>query len=308
MNDEYAIDVQHISKRFGEKTAVSDLSLKVKAGQIYGFLGPNGSGKTTTIRMLCGLLVPDSGDGTCLGYNILTESERIKPLVGYVPQRFSLYGDLTVSENLQFIASMYKMDRPDHRVKKVMEELELTRFKANLASELSGGWKQRVSLAAALIHEPKLLLLDEPTAGVDPKARREFWHYISLLTEKNITSLVSTHYMDEAERCNRLAYVVYGHLMVEGTVQEIIKETHLVSYAVKGESLMTLATALEREPGVEQVVPWGNELRVCGPDAAILEAVVKKYSHYRFERVDTTLEEVFIHLVNSRETKGVANV
>lgn len=308
MNGEYAIDVQHICKRFGEKTAVSDLSLKVKTGQIYGFLGPNGSGKTTTIRMLCGLLVPDSGDGTCLGYNILTESERIKPLVGYVPQRFSLYGDLTVSENLQFIASMYKMDRADYRVKNVMEELELTQFKKNLANELSGGWKQRVSLAAALIHEPKLLLLDEPTAGVDPKARREFWHYISMLTERNITSLVSTHYMDEAERCNRLAYVVYGRLMAEGTVQEIIKNTQLVSFAIKGEQLVALATTLAREPGIEQVVPWGNELRVCGPDAALLEAVAKKYPNYRFERVDTSLEEVFIHLVNTRETKEVVNV
>ena len=308
MNPDYVINVEHLSKRFGEKQAVIDLSLKVESGQIYGFLGPNGSGKTTTIRMLCGLLLPDSGDGTCLGYDILTESERIKPLVGYVPQRFSLYGDLTVRENLQFISSMYKMNRPKQRVKDVMEELELTQFKNTLAAQLSGGWKQRVSLAAALIHEPKLLLLDEPTAGVDPKARREFWRYISLLAEKKITSLVSTHYMDEAERCNRLAYVVYGRLMAEGTVQEIIKNMHLVSWAVKGERLMALATELEKEPGIEQVVPWGNELRFCGSDANALDAVVKKYPQYHFERVDTTLEEVFIHLVDARETKGTIYV
>lgn len=308
MSEQYAIDVKHLCKNFGEKQAVIDLSLQVERGQIYGFLGPNGSGKTTTIRMLCGLLLPDSGDGTCLDYNILTESERIKPLVGYVPQRFSLYGDLTVRENLQFIASMYKMNRPKLRIQTIMEELELGQFRNTLAGKLSGGWKQRVSLAAALIHEPQLLLLDEPTAGVDPKARREFWHFISLLAEKKITSLVSTHYMDEAERCNRLAYVVYGRLMAEGTVQEIIQNMHLISWAIKGSHLMTLAAELEREPGVEQVVPWGNELRICGPDAQLLDAVIKKHTDYQFSRVETTLEEVFIHLVNTREAKGTEHV
>ncbi len=224
MTDEYVVDAHNLCKSFNGKLAVDDVSLQIKRGEIFGFLGPNGSGKTTTIRMLCGLLTPDSGSGQCLGYDILHDSEQIKRLVGYVPQAFSLYGDLTVKENLDFIARTYQMDNDKKRVKDIIEELGLQEYANKFARTLSGGWKQRLSLAAALVHEPKLLLLDEPTAGVDPKARRYFWDYISQLTTKGITSLVSTHYMDEAERCNRLAYIVFGKLMAEGTVQDITKQ------------------------------------------------------------------------------------
>lgn len=221
------IDVKHLTKSFNGQPAVKDVSLQVNRGEIFGFLGPNGSGKTTTIRMLCGLMTPNSGSGRCFGYDILTQSDKIKRLVGYVPQSFSLYQDLTVKENLEFIARIY--EEPDYvaRAKHIMTELELTPYKNILTARLSGGWKQRVSLAAALIHDPQLLLLDEPTAGVDPKARREFWDYIKKLTTQGITALVSTHYMDEAVRCDRLGYIVYGTLMVSGTIPTIIKQSGL---------------------------------------------------------------------------------
>src|SRR3990167_590953 len=229
MSDDYIVDVQHLSKSFNGKVAVSHVSLKIKQGEIFGFLGPNGSGKTTTIRMLCGLMTPDEGEGKCLGYSIKKHTADLKRLVGYVPQSFSLYQDLTVKENLEFIARVYEESDWNERVQSMMGELELDQYENILAGKLSGGWKQRLSLAAALIHQPKLLLLDEPTAGVDPKARRDFWNYISQLTNKGMTALVSTHYMDEAERCHRLAYIVYGKLMAEGTIVDIIKKVGLVT-------------------------------------------------------------------------------
>lgn len=300
MNDEYIIDVKHLSKSFDGKPAVEDVSLQVKRGEIFGFLGPNGSGKTTTIRMLCGLLTPDSGSGECLGYDIIRDSAMIKRLIGYVPQFFSLYQDLTVQENLMFIARIYRETDYKQRINDLMNELGLDRYKNILAGRLSGGWKQRLSLASALIHEPKLLLLDEPTAGIDPKARRDFWNYISHLTSRGISSLVSTHYMDEAERCNRLAYIVFGRMMAEGTIEEIIEKVNLTTYAATGADLTKLAEQIEHEPGIDQVIAWGNELRVCGPDAAQIEAVIKKYPNYTWKHVSTTLEEVFIHLVNER--------
>lgn len=300
MTDDLAIDVHDLSKSFNGKPAVSHLSLQVKRGEIFGFLGPNGSGKTTTIRMLCGLLTPDSGSGTCLGYDILKDSEMIKRLVGYVPQTFSLYKDLTVKENLQFIARVYEEREYDLRVNEMMEELELDQFKNIYAGQLSGGWKQRLSLAAALIHDPKLLLLDEPTAGVDPKARREFWDYISQISTKGITSLVTTHYMDEAERCNRLAYIVSGQMMVEGTIAEITKKVALTTWSATGKNLADLGEQLRGQPGVEQVIAWGNELHVCGEDPALLQQVVNKYPDYNWKQVKTSLEEVFVHLVNLR--------
>lgn len=300
MTDEYAIDVHGLNKSFAGKPAVVDVSLKVKMGEIFGFLGPNGSGKTTTIRMLCGLLTPDSGNGQCLGYDILRDSRMIKRLVGYVPQVFSLYQDLTVKENLEFVARVYEEKDYDERVKSIMHELELDQFQHILAGRLSGGWKQRLSLGAALIHDPKLLLLDEPTAGVDPKARREFWNYISQLTSKGITSLVSTHYMDEAERCNRLAYIVYGHMMAEGTIPYIIQEAGLITWSAKGANLVDLSMKMREEPGIEQVVMWGNELRICSSDKAALERAMAKYPQYSWHPVNTSLEEVFIHLVDVR--------
>lgn len=301
MSDDYIIDVHHLSKSFNGKPAVIDVSLDVKRGEIFGFLGPNGSGKTTTIRMLCGLMVPDQGDGHCLGYDILRETNKIKLKVGYVPQAFSLYKDLTVKENLEFVAQAYQLKNYKQRVIEMMEELELERYKNTLAGRLSGGWKQKLSLAAALVHDPQLLLLDEPTAGVDPKTRREFWNYILNLTTRGVSSLVSTHYMDEAERCNRLAYIVYGHLMAEGTMRDIIAQQKMVTYATHGEKLTDLLAKLTNAEGVEQVVVWGNELRVCGTDTDVLMKTLAKYPDYTWEETRTSLEEVFIHLVNEEK-------
>lgn len=300
MTDDYVVDVHDLSKSFNGKPAVTNVSLKVKRGEIFGFLGPNGSGKTTTIRMLCGLMIPDSGTGTCLGYDILQDARMIKRLVGYVPQAFSLYQDLTVTENLEFVARIYEDHDYIKRAHDLMVELGLDQYKNILAGRLSGGWKQRLSLAAALIHDPKLLLLDEPTAGVDPKARRDFWNYISQLTTRGITSLVSTHYMDEAERCNRLAYIVFGRLMAEGTIPDIIKRVGLISWAATGKNLAELADQIHDLKGIQQVIAWGNELRVCGTDANLIQQAINQFPQFAWEHVTTSLEEVFIQLVNER--------
>lgn len=297
MTNDNVVNVHHLSKSFNGKPAVIDVSLTVKRGEIFGFLGPNGSGKTTTIRMLCGLMTPDAGTGTCLGYDILRDAREIKRLVGYVPQTFSLYKDLTVRENLQFIARVYGEQDYVKCARDMMDDLGLDHYADVLAGGLSGGWKQRLSLGAALIHHPQLLLLDEPTAGVDPKARREFWNDISQLTTRGITALVSTHYMDEAERCNRLAYIVNGHMMAEGTIPEIIHQTNLTTYAVSGEDILALRPQLEKLPGVNQVVVMGNELRVSGMNKQLLDQVVVKFPAYKWQLVATNLEEVFIHLV-----------
>jgi len=256
--------------------------------------------------MLCGLMTPDAGSGECLGYDIITESRKIKRLVGYVPQYFSLYQDLTVKENLEFVAQIYEEENYKQKVREMMEELGLDAYGKILAGRLSGGWKQRLSLAAALIHDPKLLLLDEPTAGVDPKARREFWDYISHLTMKGISSLVSTHYMDEAERCNRLAYIVYGHLKAEGTVTDIIQGSGLLTYSATGKGLMSAVQSLHGLPGVEQVVMWGNTLRIAGTNRQLLEQATKQFPAFQWELVNTSLEEVFIHFV-ADETAQEAN-
>jgi ABC-2 type transport system ATP-binding protein len=298
MTDDNVVDVHHLSKSFGGKPAVVDVSLIVKRGEIFGFLGPNGSGKTTTIRMLCGLMTPDTGSGTCLGYDILHDARQIKRLVGYVPQTFSLYKDLTVRENLEFIARVYGEQNYAQCVRDIMENLGLDHYAGILAGGLSGGWKQRLSLGAALIHHPKLLLLDEPTAGVDPKARREFWNDISQLTTQGITALVSTHYMDEAERCNRLAYIVNGHMMAEGTIPNIIHQVNLSTFAVTGADILKLRPKLEELPGVDQVVVMGNELRVSGTNKKLLEQAIAKFSTYKWQATTTNLEEVFIHLVD----------
>ena len=295
-----AIDVYDLTKRFGDKTVVDHFSLQVPRGQIYGFLGPNGSGKTTTIRMLCGLLTPDEGRGTCLGYDILRESALIKREVGYMTQRFSLYEDLSIAENLDFVARMYEVPRRAKRVAETLERLGLASRKGQLAGTLSGGWKQRLALAACLLHDPKLLLLDEPTAGVDPGARRDFWDHIHDLAAGGITVLVSTHYMDEAERCHALAYIAYGKLLAHGTAREVIARAGLATWQLEGEGLHALARELRALPGVEMVVPFGNALHVSGTDARALEASLEEFagrSAVALKRVAPGLEDVFIHLV-----------
>jgi len=273
----FVIDVQGLNKSFGETIAVNNLSLQVKKGEIFGFLGPNGSGKTTTIRMLCGLLTPDAGIGHCLSHDILTESALIKRQVGYMTQRFSLYEDLTILENMNFIAGLYELPNRKKRVDEAIVNLGLEERKNQLAGKLSGGWKQRLALATALLHKPKLLLLDEPTAGVDPKARRDFWDTLHHLSDQGITTLVSTHYMDEAERCHRLAYIAYGHLLVQGTTQEVIQQVGLTTWLVTGANLMTLAKQLEKLPGVAQVVAFCNGLHVCGKNPQQLQAAIQPY-------------------------------
>ena len=272
-----AIEVEGLSKSFNGREVVHDLSMQVKRGSIYGFLGPNGSGKTTTIRMLCGLLTPDKGRGTCLGYDILTETDKIKLQVGYMTQRFSLYQDLSVRENLEFVARLYAVPDPVGAARAMVERLGLKGREEQLAGSLSGGWKQRLALGACTLPNPKLLLLDEPTAGVDPKARREFWNEIHALAGEGLTVLVSTHYMDEAERCHEIAYIAYGHLLVHGTVPEVIAHSNLTTYVVGGEGLGDLAERLEKTPGIDMVAPFGTSLHVSARDKAALEAAIAPY-------------------------------
>jgi len=296
----FAIDVRGINKRFGDKHVVRDLALQVRKGEIFGFLGPNGSGKTTSIRMLCGLLTPDSGAGTCLGFDVLNESVEIKKLVGYMTQKFSLWDDLTIAENLDFVARMFGMRDRKQAVAQALEELGLTGRQHQLAGTLSGGWKQRLALASCLLHRPQLLLLDEPTAGVDPKARRDFWEEIHRLSAAGITILVSTHYMDEAERCHRLAYIAYGNLLVSGTSAEIAAAQNLNTWVVSGTDVQRHAEALRQLPGAEQVTTFGTTLHVSGKDAARLGFEIEQYSREHellVEQGTPTLEDAFIHLM-----------
>jgi ABC-2 type transport system ATP-binding protein len=294
------IDVRGLNKHFGDNHAVRDLALMVRRGEIFGFLGPNGSGKTTSIRMLCGLLTPDSGQGTCLGYDILRETKEIKRHVGYMTQRFSFWEDLTLRENLNFIARMYGMSERRRHVDKTLARLKLTQRGNHLAGTLSGGWKQRLALAACLLHAPDLLLLDEPTAGVDPKARRDFWDELHALAAQGITVLVSTHYMDEAERCHKLGYILNGRLLAQGTASEVIASQALVTWAVEGEDLPALAAQLRTLSAVEQVASFGNVLHVTGPNRERLKAALAPMMdepgrHWR--EVEPGLEDVFIHLM-----------
>ena len=251
MTSDIVIDVEGLTKRFGTKTVVDQYSMQVRRGQIYGFLGPNGSGKTTSIRMLCGLLRPDSGRGTCLGYDVVRETAAIKREVGYMTQRFSLWEDLSIRENLEFVARMYGMKDRVAAVSRILEEINLKERENQLAGTLSGGWKQRLALAACMLHRPKLLLLDEPTAGVDPQARRDFWEEIHALAASGISVLVSTHYMDEAERCHRLAYIAYGNLLATGTPDEVLHLFPLVTWEVSGPSskLSALNSVLKSRNG-----------------------------------------------------------
>jgi ABC-2 type transport system ATP-binding protein len=295
-----AIDVEGLTKAFGDKVVVDRFSMKVPRGQIYGFLGPNGSGKTTTIRMLCGLLTPDAGSGTVLGHDIVADSALIKREVGYMTQRFSLYEDLSIAENLDFVARMYRVADRRRRVDESLASLGLTARRGQLAGTLSGGWKQRLALAACLIHEPRLLLLDEPTAGVDPGARRDFWEHIHDLAHAGITVLVSTHYMDEAERCHSLAYIAYGKLLAHGSLAEVVAGAGLSTWELEGDGLMALVGELRALPGVEMVAPFGNALHVSGTDRAAIERSLTPYGArpgVELREVAPGLEDVFIHLM-----------
>ncbi len=303
---ETVIDVRGLTKRFDGRPVVHDLSLQVRRGTIYGFLGPNGSGKTTTIRMLCGLLTPDEGQGTCLGFDLRTQTERIKRRVGYMTQRFSLYEDLSVRENLEFVARLYGLADARRAVRAMIERLGLEERAEQLAGTLSGGWKQRLALGACTLPNPQLLLLDEPTAGVDPKARREFWSEIHALAAAGLTVLVSTHYMDEAERCHEIAYIAYGVLLVHGTVDEVIARSGLATYMVSGEGLAQVAAELAHAPGVDMVASFGTSLHVSARDRAALEAALVRYRSDPAVNITVSkpsLEDVFIELMNSRGGK-----
>jgi len=295
-----AIEVEGLSKSFDGREVVHDLSMQVRRGTIYGFLGPNGSGKTTTIRMLCGLLTPDAGRGTCLGYDIRTEADKIRVHVGYMTQRFSLYQDLSVRENLEFVARVYGLPDPPQAARDMVARLGLKGREEQLAGALSGGWKQRLALGACTLPNPQLLLLDEPTAGVDPKARREFWSEIHALAAQGLTVLVSTHYMDEAERCHEIAYIAYGVLLTHGTVDEVVGQSGLATYSVSGEGLSELAAKLEKAPGVDMVAPFGTSLHVSGRDRDALERAIAPFrddAALDWKPSEPSLEDVFIDLM-----------
>src|SRR5215813_10495414 len=296
-----AVEVEGLTKSFGGKVVVRDLSMRVRRGQIYGFLGPNGSGKTTTLRMLCGLLTPDSGRGSALGYDIRTQNEEIKRHVGYMTQRFSLYQDLSILENLEFVARVYGLANPVREARAAIDRLGLVGREHQLAGELSGGWKQRLALGACILPRPELLLLDEPTAGVDPKARREFWGEIHKLAAEGMSVLVSTHYMDEAERCHEIAYIAYGHLLAQGTIEDVIAQSHLSTYTVSGPDLASLAEKLTGMPGIDMVAPFGTSLHVAGRDGEALERAVAQFrnrSELSWALSQPSLEDVFIDLMS----------
>lgn len=295
-----AINVTGLVKRFGDKTVVDHVTMRVAEGEIVGFLGPNGSGKTTTIRIMCGLLTPDEGEGEVLGYDLRTESLNIKREVGYMTQKFSFYEDLTIAENLEFVARLYQLRPLREFVDRTLEDLGLASRRNQLAGTLSGGWKQRLALAACIMHKPKLLLLDEPTAGVDPKARREFWDEIHRLAHGGLTVLVSTHYMDEAERCHRISYISYGRMLASGTVDEVVRNAGLTTFVIEGPRLDKVAAALEGRAGVEQVAPFGTTLHVVGSDKPLLDKALEDIRAIPGVTVmpgETSLEDVFIQFM-----------
>ncbi len=305
-DDAIAIDVVGLTKSFGAKKVVDNLSLRVPRGHIQGFLGPNGSGKTTTIRMLCGLLTPDSGEGRCLGYDIRAQQDEIKRRVGYMTQGFSLYRDLTIRENLEFVARIYGLVAPEEAAQAALVRLGLEARADQLAGELSGGWKQRLALGACILPGPSLLLLDEPTAGVDPKARRDFWDEIHHLATQGLTVLVSTHYMDEAERCHEIAYISGGRLLASGTIAEIIADAALSTWVVTGEGLDALAAELKSAPGVDMAARFGAALHVAGRDATAMEQTVRRYSAnpaQHWAKDQATLEDVFIDLMTRKRAE-----
>lgn len=304
MSHGLAIEVEGLTKRYGGRAVVDDVALQVGEGRICGFLGPNGSGKTTTIRMLCGLLTPDAGRGTCLGLDIVREAAAIKRQVGYMTQKFGLYDDLSIRENLDFVARLFELPRRRAAVDAALERLGLAPRQQQLAGALSGGWKQRLALAACLIHAPRLLLLDEPTAGVDPKARRDFWDQIHTLAAQDITVLVSTHYMDEAERCHDLVYIAYGRVLARGSGAAIVQAAGLTVWAIEGEGAHALVEPLKAAAGVASVAAFGNTVHVAGPDAAQLEqalAPLRGRPGLRITPAEPTLEDVFISLIGQAQ-------
>jgi ABC-2 type transport system ATP-binding protein len=296
---EMAIDVKGLTKRFGAKVAVDHVDIAVPRGQVWGFLGPNGSGKTTTIRMLCGLLTADEGEGVCLGLNFRTQAEAIKRQVGYMTQKFSFWEDLSIRENLEFVARLYGVADGRTRVDRTLKRLGLEKRQDQLAGQLSGGWKQRMALAACLLHDPQLLLLDEPTAGVDPKARRDFWEQIHALSDEGLTVLVSTHYMDEAERCDRIVYILNGKMVAGGTVAEVIERSGLVTFILEGKEARHLIGDFQDKPGVDYAGFFGAALHISGRDRAALEKTIAPYQDrpgLSVREEAPSLEDVFIQL------------
>jgi ABC-2 type transport system ATP-binding protein len=297
-----AIDVRGLDKRFGDKHVVRGVSIRVDEGRITGFLGPNGAGKTTTLRLLCGLLTPDNGEGEVLGLDFRTQTEAIKRQTGYMTQRFSLYEDMTIQENLDFVARVHELGDRQRKVSDAIEHLGLGDRRGQLAGALSGGWKQRLALAAATLHQPRLLLLDEPTAGVDPKARREFWDEIHALADKGLTVLVSTHYMDEAERCHDIGYILNGQLIARGTSQEIVETSGLVTFNGEGRDIGRVAAQLEHQEGVLSASAFGAAVHVSGTDRAALERAIAPFRRegYDWREVTPSLEDVFIQLMGDK--------
>ncbi|MDD3029114.1 MAG: ABC transporter ATP-binding protein [Alphaproteobacteria bacterium] len=299
-----AVTVHRLSKIYGRRRVVDGIDLTIPKGKIYGFLGPNGSGKTTTIRMICGLLKPDEGSGTCLGFDLLTQAEEIKKRVGYMTQRFSYWEDLTVRENLFFVADMFGVKNKRARIENVLESFGLHVYENHLAGTLSGGWKQRLALAACSVHDPDLLLLDEPTAGVDPQARREFWDVIHRLAESGITVLVSTHYMDEAERCHEVIYISYGRIVVQGTTDDVIAQAHLTTWRVEGKDVMSIKEKLKGHPAVTTLAPFGDALHISGSDARALEAALapfRKTVGLTWTKEPSSLEDAFIYYMQRQD-------
>ena len=294
-----AIDVRGLTKSYGKLKVVNNVDIQMPRGQVWGFLGPNGSGKTTTIRMLCGLLKPDAGEGACLGFDIRKQSREIKNQVGYMTQKFSYWEDLSIRENLEFVANLYDLKNKKQVVDKTLETLGLTSRQKQLAGTLSGGWKQRLALAACTLHNPKMLMLDEPTAGVDPQARRDFWDQIHRLSAEGLTVLVSTHYMDEAERCDQIVYIAYGNLMAQGRVEDIIEQSGLYTFIAEGRGVRGLMESLRGQPGAEHVAYFGNTLHVSGSDLEALKRLEAAHQgagiKWRQER--PSLEDVFIQLM-----------
>jgi ABC-2 type transport system ATP-binding protein len=300
----YVIDVSGLSKSFGDLKVVEGLSLQVAEGEICGFLGANGSGKTTTIRMLCGLLKPDAGAGRCLGFNLIKQPHEIRRQVGYMTQRFSFYEDLTVFENLDFVARVYEMPNRREAVSAILMRMGLEDRRNQLAGQLSGGWKQRLALAACVLHQPKLLLLDEPTAGVDAKARREFWDLIHDMAVDGLTTLVSTHYMDEAERCKRIVYLAQGRIVVQGAAASVVEKSGLVTFEGTGDEVDRAAVVLRHTPGVEAAAVFGRALRVASLDReALKRAIELKGAGLVWAEVEPRLDDVFIHMLSVQETR-----
>jgi ABC-2 type transport system ATP-binding protein len=309
---EPVIVTDRLSRSFGDLVAVRDVSLSVNRGEIFGVLGPNGAGKSTTIRMLCGILDPSSGAGRVVGYDIARQAEKIKERIGYMTQRFSLYEDLSVEENLQFYAGIYGVPRSGRagRIQQVLEATGLVHRRKQLAGTLSGGWKQRVALASATIHEPPLLFLDEPTAGVDPVSRREFWDQIHRLAAAGTTVLLTTHYMDEAERCHRLAFIFSGSLLDTGTPEEIVIRRGLRVVELEVERATEAADALRARPEVEEVSHYGSLLRVAtrggaDPESVSLAVLAGEGIPIRRSRpARATVEDAFVSMVREEARRG----